>query len=324
MNESIRHDLENLSGHVCVFGSMNADYTVTTQSLPLPGETVRGGSLNLLPGGKSGNQAAAAAKLGVACHMFGAVGSDGNADFLLSQLDSVGVDTKDVMRCDGSSGATLITVDAKGENTIVYSPGSNAMLSPEYVRSCKNGLQSGDVLGLCLETPIDTTTEAARICHEKGMCVVLNDSPFVKDLPADLLSNVDILLLNEVEVQQLIGESCPSLPWDDNDLGTIQGILRSVGFSRVVITLGAQGSVVLEAEESISMTRVCPVRVSAVDTTGCGDAFMGCLLAGLASGYSLVRCAELASYVGGYAACGSGAQASYGTVMQIEERFSQL
>ncbi len=307
-----------------MFGSMNADYTVNTQTLPQPGETVRGGALHLRPGGKSSNQAAAAGKLGVSTHMFGAVGSDSNAEFLLTQLNSAGVDTSNVLHSEGSSGATLITVDAKGENTIVYSPGSNATLSPAYVHACEKQLCSGDVLGLCLETPLDATTEAAKICHEKGMSVVLNDSPFIKDLPAELLECVDVLLVNEIEVQQLLGSSCPELPWDDNDLGAIQNMLRRLGFTRVVITLGAHGSVVLEAKDSLSITRVCPIKVTAVDTTGCGDAFMGCLLGGLASGYPLVRCAELASYVGAYSACGSGAQASYGTVTQIEEAFSQL
>ena len=116
--------LDRIHGTVSVIGSMNADYTVTAQRLPGPGETITGGPLQLLPGGKSGNQAAAAARIGATVQMFGAVGSDSNADFLLGALGEAGVNTTHVRRVLGPSGTTVITVDAAGENTIVYSPGS--------------------------------------------------------------------------------------------------------------------------------------------------------------------------------------------------------
>ena len=116
--------LDRIHGTVSVIGSMNADYTVTAQRLPGPGETITGGPLQLLPGGKSGNQAAAAARIGATVQMFGAVGSDSNADFLLGALGEAGVNTTHVRRVLGPSGTTVITVDATGENTIVYSPGS--------------------------------------------------------------------------------------------------------------------------------------------------------------------------------------------------------
>ena len=114
--------LDRIHGTVSVIGSMNADYTVTAQRLPGPGETITGGPLQLLPGGKSGNQAAAAARIGATVQMFGAVGSDDNADFLLGALGEAGVNTTHVRRVLGPSGTTVITVDAHGENTIVYSP----------------------------------------------------------------------------------------------------------------------------------------------------------------------------------------------------------
>ena len=112
--------LDRIHGTVSVIGSMNADYTVTAQRLPGPGETITGGPLQLLPGGKSGNQAAAAARIGATVQMFGAVGSDSNADFLLGALGEAGVNTTHVRRVPGASGTTVITVDATGENTIVF------------------------------------------------------------------------------------------------------------------------------------------------------------------------------------------------------------
>ena len=108
------------------------------------------------PGGKGANQASAPARLGVNVQLLGAVGEDSNADFLLSKLDEVGVDTADILHVEGPSGTTVITVSAEGENTIVYSPGSNAKASAGYVQSHRTTIAECAVLGLCLESPIAT------------------------------------------------------------------------------------------------------------------------------------------------------------------------
>ncbi|PLS26150.1 sugar kinase [Bifidobacterium anseris] len=314
--------LNNIHGSVSVVGSMNADYTVTTERLPGPGETVAGGPLQVLPGGKSGNQAAAAAKLGANVRMFGALGSDANADFLLGQLVDAGVDTSGIRTVLGPSGTTVITVDANGENTIVYSPGSNASVSVEYVHAQKDLLTSSQVLGLCLESPLETVTAAAKMCHEAGLRVLLNDSPFMAELPAQLVENADILLVNEHELVQLLRIDEPENDdWDLFDWQDAQKRLRDFGFSQAIVTLGGDGSVVLDATVDPSIIRIAPVHVDAVDTTGCGDSFMGTVLAALASGLSLEAAAQLASYVSAYAATSYGAQASYGTAVQIREKF---
>ena len=299
MNQ-ILDKLEQIHGSVSVVGSMNADYTVTTERLPGPGETVTGGPLQVLPGGKSGNQAAAAAKLGATVRMFGAVGSDSNADFLLTQLASAGVNTDGIRKVLGPSGTTVITVDSHGENTIVYS----------------------SVLGLCLESPLETVTACATMCHDAGMKVLLNDSPFIATLPSELIAHADILLVNEHELVQLLHIDEPEDDdWDSFDWAQAQNRLSEFGFDQAIVTLGGDGSVVLDSTVDPSIIRIAPVRVDAVDTTGCGDSFMGTVLASLASGLSLEESAQLASYVSAYAATGYGAQASYGTAAQIRERF---
>ncbi|NEG88560.1 ribokinase [Bifidobacterium aerophilum] len=323
--------LDRIHGTVSVVGSMNADYTVTTERLPGPGETVNGSPLRILPGGKSGNQAAAAALLGADVRMFGAVGSDANADFLLGKLTDAGVDVSGVRHVTGASGTTVITVDANGENTIVYSPGSNASVDVEYVTSARDALTEADVLGLCLESPIDTVTAAARLCRESGVTVLLNDSPFTPVLPPELIAAADILLVNEHEMAQLLGIDEPADgDWNGFDWTAALERLRAFGFEKAIVTLGGDGSVVLDATAAgrssatagdPRVTRIAPVRVDAVDTTGCGDSFMGTVLAGLASGFELHEAARLASYVSAYAATGHGAQASYGTAARIRERF---
>ena len=103
--------------------------------------------------------------------MFGAVGSDSNADFLLGALGEAGVNTTHVRRVLGASGTTVITVDATGENTIVYSPGSNAQVTVDYVESVREALVRSSVLGLCLESPIETVTAAARMSRNRRMMI---------------------------------------------------------------------------------------------------------------------------------------------------------
>ncbi len=317
--------LDRIHGTVSVIGSMNADYTVTAQRLPGPGETITGGPLQLLPGGKSGNQAAAAARIGATVRMFGAVGSDSNADFLLERLEDAGVDVSNVRRVLGPSGTTVIVVDADGESIIVYSPGSNAQVTVDYVQSMKDELVSSSVLGLCLESPIETVTAAARMCHEAGVKVLLNDSPFTPVIPAELVEAADVLLVNEHEMAQLLGIDEPEDDdWDNFDWNHAADCMAEYGFKEAIVTLGGDGSVVLDtaAPENKRIIRIAPVKVDAVDTTGCGDSFMGTVLAGLASGFSLQDAARLASYVSAYAATGYGAQASYGNAAQIKARFA--
>ncbi|AKV56023.1 PfkB family ribokinase [Bifidobacterium actinocoloniiforme DSM 22766] len=314
-------------GSVVIFGSMNADYTVTTERLPAGGETVVGGPLTILPGGKSSNQAAAVARLGARAVMLGKLGTDANGDFLESQLVSAGVDMSSVVRWDGPSGATVITVDKHGENTIVLSAGANEHVDPAYVDSVQSQLAQGSVLGLCLESPMEAVTRAAEIAHQAGLTVVLNDSPFQGLLPAELIANVDLLLVNEHEMWQLIrheGDQMPVLSgegwWKRLDWAEIASRLKGVGFESVIVTLGSAGSMVLEDG---SAEHVDAVSVKAVDTTGCGDSFMGAVLAGLATGSSLLDSAKMAAYVSAYAATGRGAQASYGNLEQVRAYFAQ-
>lgn len=320
MPEPVRDRLEALkkaTGSVIVVGSMNADYTVTTKRLPGPGETVNGGALKVLPGGKGANQASAAAKLGANVQLLGAVGDDANADFLLSKLDEAGVDTAGILHVEGPSGTTLITVSSEGENTIVYSPGSNAKASAGYVQSHRTTIAECSVLGLCLESPISTVIAAAQTAHDAGVTVLLNDSPFMDELPHELVEATDILLVNQHEVAQLLG--LPDENVDEFDWYEIVSRFTDYGFGRAIVTLGASGSIVIEDGR---WHRVSAVQVDAVDTTGCGDSFMGTVLASLAAGYTLLQSAQIGSYVSAYAATKLGAQSAYGTADEVIAYFS--
>ena len=313
--------IADCDGQIGVVGSMNADYTVTTERFPHPGETIQGGPMSVLPGGKSGNQAASAARLGARVHLFGALGSDSNAEFLITSLASAGVGTGSIRRVAGPSGTTMITVDSNGENTIVYSPGSNATVDAEYIQSVVDDLTRSSVLGLCLESPTDAVLEATHVCHEHNIPVLLNDSPFIDPLPQDLIDNTDILLVNEHEMAQLLKVNEPKEDdWTHVDWEFLASRLHRFGYDNAVITLGASGSRVIEKG---MISAIDPVHVEAIDTTGCGDSFMGTILSGLAANLSLHESAELASCVAAYAATGYGAQSSYGSFEQIADFIEQ-
>ena len=304
---------EGLHGEVAVFGSMNADYTVKVKELPQPGETVSASPLEVLPGGKSSNQAAAAALLGASVSMFAMVGDDFNGHFLKKRLQKTGVDISGIKTVNAATGSTLITVDADGENTIAYSAGANALLDKQYVSSIRERLVSASILGLCLETPIEAVESCAQLAHDSGVTVLLNDSP-VKPLSDELKQSIDVLLVNEHELKTLIGLDAPDhldVPYEWNH---VIRRLEESGFSRTAVTMGSRGVILLDKGSSF---RIPAIHINPVDTTGCGDSFMGALLAGLASKLDLVRAARIATCVSAYAALSDGAQSSYGDNHQI-------
>lgn len=323
-------------GRVAVVGSANADLTVRVAVLPKPGETVAGGPLQVLPGGKSANQAATVARLGVPASMVGAVGGDANGEMLRGALSDAGVDVAPLSTCGESTGTAMILVDDDAENCIVISPGANGVVDAALVRDNAGVIEDADVLGLCLEVGDDAVVEAARIARGAGTTVVFNLSP-VRDVPAELLGLVDVLIVNEHELAALVGDAAVAEGAESGDWSDAASALAAEhGIRTVVVTLGGEGSVVVETaapsdddpadpadpadaagEAEVTATRVAAVPVEVRDTTGCGDSYMGSLMAGLASGLPVCDAARLAAVVSAYAAGGEGAQASYGTADQV-------
>ncbi|MDG3015622.1 ribokinase [Speluncibacter jeojiensis] len=297
-----------MTGRVLVVGSLNADLVVRTARLPAAGETVTGTDLVTEAGGKSSNQAAAAALLGASVVLVGAVGSDAHGRFLLERTRWAGVATA-VESLDGvATGVAVITVDRAGENTIVLSPGANAQLTPAHLPAVV--FEGAAVLCLALEVPMETVLAAARRGHESGAAVVLNLSPYAA-VPDELLRLTDVLLVNEHEAARFLG-------WGrvDGDWEAVRRSLSGRGIDRAVVTLGGDGAVVFDAG---AVTTVPAVPVEVVDSTGCGDAFTGALAHRLAAGDRLVDAARFAALVGAIAATRAGAQASYPTAVEISE-----
>ncbi|GAB2461785.1 ribokinase [Xylanimonas ulmi] len=295
---------------VVVVGSVNADLVTRVTAHPAPGQTVAGQSMAVLAGGKGANQAVAAARLGARVAFVGAVGDDEFADVATSTLRTSGIDLSGLRVVAGPTGLALITVSADGENTIVVVPGANAAVDDAAVAANAAAIASADVVLLQGEIPTSGVEAAARAAAAR---VVLNLAPVV-DLDPDVLRLADPLVVNEHEARGAL--ALLGAPPDAGDLQDVAAALVRAGVRSVVVTLGAVGALVATPCATAQagppdVVAIPAPRVSALDTTGAGDAFVGALVQRLAAGVGLVDAARFAARVGAYAVTGAGAQASY-------------
>jgi ribokinase len=268
---------------IAVVGSVNLDLVARCERLPRPGETVSGGSLDRVPGGKGANQAVAAARLGADVRFVGAVAVDDLADEALSGLEEAGVDTSGVEWISEPgmhTGVALIFVDTLGENEIVVAPGANAYVSPGEI-----DVADADAVICQLEIPDDAVYAAAQ--QARFFC--LNAAPA---RPFDV--EPDLLVVNRLE-HEVTGD---------------RGKLVSV-------TLGAEGAILLEDGDEVA--RAEPPSVRVVDGTAAGDAFTACLVVSLVEGRPHEEALRRACAAGALAASRRGAQPSLPTAAEIDE-----
>ena len=288
-----------MSFEIAVVGSLNLDTTLRVPRLPLPGETVLGTGRFSDTGGKGANQAVAAARLGRSVAMVGAVGDDDAGVALLRSLVEAGVDTSAVGVLDGiGSGMAVISVADTAENTIVVDPGANGALDPQQVRRAAEILSTAAVTLAQLEVPIGAVATAAVLT---GGRFVLNPAP-AGPIPADILERVSVLVPNASELGVLAGDAAPG---GADEAARMAQAVRGPG--AVVVTLGADGAVVVEGRRVV---HVPAPSVVAVDPTAAGDAFCGGLADGLVRGLDLVDAVRWAVRCGAVAATRWGAQAS--------------
>lgn len=285
---------------VVVLGSLNLDLVAEVAELPRPGETVTSTRFREARGGKGANQAVAACRLGAAAAIVGAVGDDAHGQQLLRGLAEEGLDVSKVRRIEGATGLAMILVSSDAENVITVVPGANYAVNELDVQAAVESLRPGGVLLCQLEIPLDTVTSAVKQAHGIDALVVLNAAPVVP-LAESLLSQVDVLVVNQAEAEALTGHSVRN-PQDANAAARH---LLDTGARAVVVTLGADGAVVVSPTQSVA---VSAFRVDAVDTVGAGDAFTGALAAELAGGADLVTAATVGAAAGALTAQRPGAQ----------------
>ena len=300
-----------MTPRVIVVGSVNIDLVATVERLPAPGETVTGGRFAQHHGGKGGNQAVAAARLGAATVFVGAVGADDFGTAARAALDADGVDVTELRTLpDHATGVALILVDSRGENCIAVAGGANTALEPEHVRESLDrlGPAPGDIVLVGHEIPTATATEALRVAKAAGATTLFNPAP-AGGVGRETLAFADIVTPNAGEAAQLAGRDGEPGSLCAELLGTI------ADGGQVLITLGARGALLVDQGGAQSIPAPA---VTAVDTVGAGDTLNGALAAGLAAGLPMAEAARRAVTAAALATTRAGAREGMPTAQELE------
>jgi len=288
---------------IVVAGSANMDLVGLAPRLPRPGETVLGDEFVMMAGGKGANQAIAAARAGGETVFLGAIGSDAFGVNLNARLNGAGVDMQHVRTSYGPSGVAVIMVDRDGENSILVAPGANNTFVG-LTEAEQAAIAAGDVLLCQQEIPVETVVAAARAARSGGTRMILNAAP-ARELPDELLADIDLLVVNEVEALMVAGG-------DSIDVSKLLSMVP-----RVVLTLGGGGSRYADREGRDETVPAFHVEVT--DTTAAGDAFTGALAVAWGEGRDLVEAVRWANAAGAACVRRVGASNALPTRDEIDE-----
>jgi ribokinase len=304
-----------MTGRVIVVGSVNEDLVASIERLPAPGETVTGARFAQHHGGKGGNQAVAAARLGAPTSFVGAVGADDYGTTARAALEREGVDVNELRTLpDTATGVALILVDATGENCIAVAGGANRSLEPGHVRESLERLRPGpgDVVLVGHEIPTVTADEALRYARTAGAITVFNPAPATGVGP-ETLALSDLLTPNGGEAAQLVGHA------GDPETLAAELLGATAPGGHVLLTLGGSGALLVGDDGPLSIPAPA---VPAVDTVGAGDTLNGALAAGLAAGLPVGEAARRAVAAASLAIARAGAREGMPTAPELEAVFA--
>lgn len=277
---------------ITVVGSLNHDVRLSVHQLPHSGETITSDALHRSPGGKGANQAAASARLGRAVAMIGAVGDDDAGRDITHRLVSEGVGTAGIDVVNDSTGMAVVLWE-QPESTIIIAPGANAWVTGDRVQAHAEEIRRAGAVLCQLETPLSALEAVANLA---AGIALLNPAPSA-GVPLDLLRRFDVVVPNRFELSALTGaREAP------RSVAEVRAMAESLGHPAVVITLGADGCLVVQGNQSAAEKRsaavhVRSVDVRAVDTTGAGDSFCAGLADALLDGADLADAARWATQV---------------------------
>ena len=298
---------------VVVLGGINMDLIGVAQRLPAPGETLEGERFYTAPGGKGGNQAVAAARLGADVKMVGRVGGDVFGAPLLQGLRGSGVDVSAVaVDPISASGVAVILLDGRRQNHIVAVYGANKNCDDEQVEAAERALDGADTLMLQMEVPIHVSLEAARAARRAGARVIWDPAP-VADLPPEAYAELDVLTPNQTEAEALTGVTVT----DVSSARQAAEALVSIGAPLAVVKLGEGGAYFASGTAS---GHAPAYQVEVVDSIAAGDAFGGALAIALSEGEEIEEAVRFGCAAGALAVTKAGAQEA----MPIREEVDAL
>lgn len=289
-----------------IVGSLNMDLILVTERVPKIGETLRVSDMRKVSGGKGMNQAVAVSRLGGSAKMIGCLGQDEHGEKLKSELVSEGIDVMGIQRTiTADTGLAVITVTSNGDNSILVYPGSNFELESEGVLRAIDSVKEPECVVMQMEIPESVVLATLDFCQQKMIPVILNPSPF-RPLSDRALSQVQTIVLNEIEAEQLCGEY-------ETPENVILKLLDK-GIEQVIVTLGSEG---VYFNEGRLVSHVPAVRVTPVDTTAAGDTFLGAYVAQMSKGHSVRSAIEFAVKAAAIAVTRMGAQPSIPKLSEI-------
>ena len=293
---------------ITVFGSINIDLTFQLPHLPAVGETVLTNEVSQAIGGKGANQAMAAARDGAPTRFIGCVGSDGFGDYARASLAGLGIDVNELKTVPGATGLASVWVDTNGRNQIAVASGANRVLSAKVLAG--QAINPQTLVVLQMEIPAGEVEAAVEYASRHGAKVILNLAPALHISPT-ALRQVDILVVNEHEAAVLCGAlKLPNVEPSEQ----VVALTRELG-NTVIITLGAEGAIAARGE---TVWRVDALPVTAIDTTGAGDCFVGVLASSLTQGAAIPEALRRAAAAGSLACTVVGATPSFPTRDKID------
>lgn len=294
---------------VLVFGSLNYDLTLYVDELPKLGETITSNNVDYSIGGKGANQAATLAKLGLIVSMVGKVGKDEQAIQIIKELKKLNVNVDSINSCDKNTGKAFITVNNKGQNTIVIEGGANSEIESTYINQFTNLISNTDAVLMQLEIPLDAVKQCLKISKQYNKLTILNPAP-ATSLCNDILKKVDILIPNETELSILVQKEIKN----KKDILSACKELNDRGVNTIIVTLGKNGCALFENNE-ISFYK--PHDAIVIDTTAAGDSFIGGFLYSYLNDKGIVKSIDFGQKVSAITVSRKGALTSTPTINEL-------
>jgi ribokinase len=314
-----------MAGRVIVVGSVNVDLVVTADRLPARGETVTGGQFARHQGGKGGNQAVAAARLGARVAFVGAIGGDAFGEEARAALEAEGIDTRELRTLPAeATGVAVIVVAAGGDNLIAVAPGANAAVATPTVREALERLapEAGDVVLVGHEIPTVAAREALTAAGQRGATTLFNPAP-AEGLDRATLGLASLITPNRHELEVLVAADARragSYLAPADTLAAAQSFIdrssEGEGLAAILVSLGAAGALLVRRDAD--PLEIAAPTTSALDTVGAGDALNGALAAALASGRTLEDAAREAVVAASLSTVRAGAREGMPTRAELD------
>ena len=297
---------------IAVIGSNMVDIISYIDRMPAQGETVVAPDFKMGCGGKGANQAIAASRLGSDVLMLTRVGNDAFAANTIENFAANGIDTTYVLPTEATSGVAPIFVDRESNNSIIIVPGANLLLTPQDIEAAGEDIARCKLIVLQLEIPLQTVHAAIDFGNERDIPVLLNPAPAHPDLDIERITGCTYFMPNETELALLTGMPVDSL----DEVEAAARVLVDRGVRDVVVTLGSRGALWMNESRT---TLIPAVSVQAKDTTGAGDAFIGCFSHYLVSTGDVEKALTCASRYAADSVTKLGTQTSYATREEFDD-----